>query len=85
MLRSSQLRRAARAAFGTGTAIILVACTTIVVFAQAPLHSPVFSADSARARKTTPATYLVIRIDPHDIPPNGTSSTEPPAAAAAPR
>ena len=34
---------------------------------------------------TTPATYLVIRIDPHDIPPNGTSTTVPPSAAAAPR
>jgi len=34
---------------------------------------------------STPATYLVIRIDPHDIPPNGTSSTVPPAAAAAHR
>ncbi len=33
----------------------------------------------------TPATYLVIRMDPHDIPPNGTSSTLPPAAAAAHR
>jgi mannose-6-phosphate isomerase-like protein (cupin superfamily) len=31
---------------------------------------------------STPATYLVIRIDPHDIPPNGASSTVPPTAAA---
>jgi len=34
---------------------------------------------------TTPATYLVIRIDPHDIPANGTSTTVPPSAASAPR
>lgn len=34
---------------------------------------------------STPATYLVIRIDPHDIPPNGTSSTVPPESAPAPR
>ena len=34
---------------------------------------------------TTPATYLVIRLDPHDIPANGTSSTVPPTAAAARR
>jgi quercetin dioxygenase-like cupin family protein len=34
---------------------------------------------------TTPATYLVIRIDPHDIPSNGTSTTVPPSAASAPR
>ncbi|MEO8336481.1 MAG: cupin domain-containing protein [bacterium] len=34
---------------------------------------------------TVPATYLVIRIDPHDIPPNGTSSTVPPASAATPK
>jgi mannose-6-phosphate isomerase-like protein (cupin superfamily) len=34
---------------------------------------------------TTPATYLVIRIDPHDIPPNGTSTTVPPSEAPTPR
>jgi quercetin dioxygenase-like cupin family protein len=34
---------------------------------------------------STPATYLVIRIDPHDIPPNGTSSTVPPPSAPSPR
>ncbi|MEO5818307.1 MAG: cupin domain-containing protein [Gemmatimonadaceae bacterium] len=151
----------------TGIAVVLLACTAPIARAQAPLHSTVFPADSARSRRSTPAntqrsivdtltatlaklemhettvpaggaphaphrhmheellvirtgemevlqgtvtriakagavvfmasnewhglknpgtipaTYLVIRIDPHDIPPNGTSSAVPPAAAAA--
>jgi mannose-6-phosphate isomerase-like protein (cupin superfamily) len=163
------LRLAIRTTIGICTAGVVFACVATPVHAQAPLHSTVFPADSARSRKstpantqrsivdtltatlaklemhettvpaggaphaphrhiheellvirtgvmevlqgtvtrmakpgdvvfmasnewhglknpgTTPATYLVIRIDPHDIPPNGTSSTVPPAAAAAPR
>jgi mannose-6-phosphate isomerase-like protein (cupin superfamily) len=169
MTCSTQLRLAARVAIGGSIAVVLIASTAEFARAQAPLHSAVFPADSARSRRSTPAntqrsivdtltatlaklemhettvpaggaphaphrhmheellvirtgemevlqgtvkriakvgdvvfmasnewhglknpgtipaTYLVIRIDPHDIPPNGTSSTVPPAAAAAPR
>jgi quercetin dioxygenase-like cupin family protein len=154
---------------GTVTAVVVLASSAASASAQAPLHSTVFPADSARSRRTatastqrsivdtltatlaklemhettvpaggaphaphrhlheelliirtgvmevlqgtttrtagpgdvvfmasdewhglknpgsTSATYLVIRIDPHDIPKNGTSSTVPPISAAAPK
>jgi quercetin dioxygenase-like cupin family protein len=69
----------------TGTMEVLQGTTTRVAGPGAIVFMASNEWHGLKNPGTTPATYLVIRIDPHDIPPNGTSTTVPPSAASAPR